>query len=97
MNLVIWAAFFVIFIGVLALDLGVLHRDSKSMSVPQALFWTVIWIIVALCFAGLVYGVYEYQWFGWQTGPEMPGEPRQRFNTSAATCSSGRSPSTTFS
>ena len=73
MNLVIWAAFFVIFIGVLALDLGVLHRDSKSMSVPQALFWTVIWIIVALCFAGLVYGVYEYHWFGWQTGPEMPG------------------------
>jgi len=42
MNLVIWAAFFAIFIGVLALDLGVLHRDSRTMSVPQALGWTVI-------------------------------------------------------
>jgi tellurite resistance protein TerC len=73
MNLVIWAAFFAIFIGVLALDLGVLHRDSRTMSVPQALGWTVIWIIVALCFAGLVYGVYEYQWLGWETGPGMPG------------------------
>src|SRR3954470_24958793 len=72
MNLVIWAAFFAIFIGVLALDLGVLHRDSRTMSVPQALGWTVIWIIVALCFAGLVYGVYEYQWLGWETGPDMP-------------------------
>jgi tellurite resistance protein TerC len=72
MNLVIWAAFFGIFIGVLALDLGVLHRESRTMSVPQALSWTVIWIIVALCFAGLVYGVYEYQWLGWETGPGMP-------------------------
>ncbi|HEU4601158.1 MAG TPA: TerC family protein [Steroidobacteraceae bacterium] len=72
MNLVIWAVFFAIFIGVLALDLGVLHRESRTMSVPQALAWTVVWIIVALSFAGLVYGVYEYQWLGWQTGPDMP-------------------------
>jgi tellurite resistance protein TerC len=73
MNFVIWAAFFVIFVGVLALDLGVLHRESRTMSVPQALGWTVIWILVALCFAGFVYGAYEYQWFGWETGPDMPG------------------------
>jgi tellurite resistance protein TerC len=72
MNLVIWAAFFVIFVGVLALDLGVLHRESRTMTVPQALGWTVVWILVALCFAAFVYGVYEYQWFGWQTGPDMP-------------------------
>jgi tellurite resistance protein TerC len=72
MNLVIWAAFFAIFLGVLALDLGVLHRGSRTMSVPQALMWTVIWILVALCFAGLVYGVYQYQWLGWETGPDMP-------------------------
>ncbi|HEU4654426.1 MAG TPA: TerC family protein, partial [Steroidobacteraceae bacterium] len=72
MNLVIWAVFFAIFLGVLALDLGVLHRESRTMSVPQALAWTVVWIIVALSFAGLVYGVYEYQWLGWQTGPDMP-------------------------
>ena len=35
------------------------------MHVRQALGWTVVWIVVALSFAGLVYGVYEYQWFGW--------------------------------
>jgi tellurite resistance protein TerC len=65
MNWLIWLGFFAIFIGVLALDLGVLHREAKAMQVRQALGWTVVWIIVALSFAGLVYGVYEYQWFGW--------------------------------
>src|SRR5688572_9613491 len=65
MNLIVWLGFFAIFIGVLALDLGVLHRESKQMEVRQALGWTVVWIIVALSFAGLVYGVYEHHWFGW--------------------------------
>src|SRR6185369_9540915 len=63
---------FAIFIGVLALDLGVLHREAKAMRVRQALGWTVVWIIVALSFAGLVYGVYEYQWFGWHAFGEDP-------------------------
>ena len=59
MNWLIWLGFFAIFIGVLALDLGVLHREAKAMRVRQALAWTVVWIFVALSFAGLVYGVYE--------------------------------------
>jgi tellurite resistance protein TerC len=65
MNLLIWVAFFAIFIGVLALDLGVLHRESRAMEVRSALGWTLVWIVVALSFTGLVYGVYEYQWLGW--------------------------------
>ena len=72
MNWLIWLGFFAIFIGVLALDLGVLHREAKAMRVRQALGWTVVWIIVALSFAGLVYGVYEYQWFGWHAFGEDP-------------------------
>jgi tellurite resistance protein TerC len=73
MNWLIWLCFFAIFIGVLALDLGVLHREAKAMHVRQALGWTVVWIVVALSFAGLVYGVYEYQWFGWHaTGDDAP-------------------------
>jgi tellurite resistance protein TerC len=66
MNWLIWLCFFAIFIGVLALDLGVLHRESRAMHVRQALGWTLVWIIVALSFSGLVYGVYEYHWFGWR-------------------------------
>lgn len=72
MSLLVWVAFFVLFIGVLALDLGVLHRESKAMSVRQALGWTVVWILVALSFSGLVYGVYEHHWFDWRATPDAP-------------------------
>jgi tellurite resistance protein TerC len=73
MNWLIWLLFFAIFIGVLALDLGVLHRESRAMHVRQALGWTVVWILVALSFAALVYGVYEYHWFGWRAiTPDAP-------------------------
>lgn len=68
MSLAIWIAFLVLFIGVLALDLGVLHRESREMSVRQALGWTTVWIATALSFSGLVYGVYEHHWLGWRTG-----------------------------
>jgi tellurite resistance protein TerC len=44
------------------------------MHVRQALGWTVVWVAVALSFTGLVYGVYEHHWFGWQaSGEEAPG------------------------
>ena len=36
MSMLVWVGFFVIYIGVLALDLVVLHRESKEMSVRQA-------------------------------------------------------------
>jgi tellurite resistance protein TerC len=72
MNWLIWLGFFAIFIGVLALDLGVLHRESRAMEVRAALGWTVVWILVALSFAGLVYGVYEYHWFGWRETGDAP-------------------------
>lgn len=72
MNLLVWLGFFAIFIGVLALDLGVLHRESRAMEVRQALGWTVIWILVALSFAALVYGVYEHHWLGWRQAADAP-------------------------
>jgi tellurite resistance protein TerC len=72
MNWIVWAGFFAIFIGVLALDLGVLHRESREMSVRQALAWTVVWIAVAMSFSGLVFGLYEHNWFDWGMSPEAP-------------------------
>lgn len=68
----VWVVFFVLYLSVLALDLVVLHRESKEMSVRQALAWTVVWILVALSFSGLVYGVYEHHWFGWRASPDAP-------------------------
>jgi tellurite resistance protein TerC len=76
MTLLVWAAFIALFVAVLALDLGVLHRESKAMHVREALVWTVVWIVVALSFGGLVYGLYEYNWLGWTSG--VLGEVRGR-------------------
>lgn len=72
MNWIVWLGFFAIFLSILVLDLSVLHRESRTMEVRQALGWTVIWIAVAMSFAGLVYGLYEHSWFGWRAGPESP-------------------------
>lgn len=68
MPLLVWVGFFTIYLLLLGLDLGVLHRESKVLSVHQALGWTLVWILVALGFSGLVYGLYEYQWFGHMLG-----------------------------
>ncbi|HEY5808588.1 MAG TPA: TerC family protein [Povalibacter sp.] len=72
MTLIVWIGFFAIFLSVLVLDLSVLHRESRTMSVRQALGWTVVWITVAMSFGALVYGAYEYHWFGWRTDPDVP-------------------------
>ena len=76
MNLIVWAGFFVIFLSVLVLDLTVLHRESRTMNVRQALVWTVIWILVAMSFSGLVYGLYEHNWLGWRIAPDDPDGPQ---------------------
>ncbi len=70
MHVLVWSAFLVLFLGLLWLDLGVLHRESEELSVPQALKATLGWIVVALGFSMLVYGLYEYRWFDWDPGAE---------------------------
>jgi len=68
MTPLVWLAFFTIYIGLLALDLVVLHREARVLHVRQALGWTLVWVAVALSFGGLVYGLYEFNWFGWTQG-----------------------------
>jgi tellurite resistance protein TerC len=64
----VWVAFLALFLGLLMLDLSVLHRDSKTLTVRQALFWTAVWISVAMSYAGVVYGLYEHRWLGFVPG-----------------------------
>ncbi len=63
--MIVWVVFFAIYIALLALDLVVLHREARVMHVRQALGWTVVWILVAFSFSGLVFALYEYDWFDW--------------------------------
>src|SRR5262249_54944677 len=66
MSVLIWVVFLLVYVGLLALDLVVLHREARELRVRQALGWTLAWVGVALAFSGAVYGLYEYGWFGWQ-------------------------------
>src|SRR5690606_34279061 len=72
MNLIVWVGFLVLFVAILAFDLGVLHRESRAMEVRQALGWTLVWVTLALSFTALIYSVYEYHWFGWRLTPDAP-------------------------
>ena len=64
----VWICFLALFLGLLILDLSVLHRESATLSVKQALFWTSVWVTVAMSFAGVIYGLYEFRWLGFEPG-----------------------------
>jgi TerC family integral membrane protein len=68
-NELVWLAFLALFLTLLVLDLSVLHREATEMSVRQALFWTLIWVSVALSFTAAVYGLYEHRWLNFDPGP----------------------------
>lgn len=52
----IWGSFLGFVFVLLALDLGVFHRDAHEVKIKEALTWSAIWIAVALAFnAGLFF------------------------------------------
>ena len=57
----LWIGFTVLVLGLLALDLGVFHRDAHEVSFREALGWSVVWVSLALAFNG---------WLAWQHGSE---------------------------
>jgi tellurite resistance protein TerC len=64
MTLPVWIAFLVFVVVMVALDLGVFHREIKAPTARNALGWTLIWVVLALLFNALVYVLYEnnYAW-----------------------------------
>jgi tellurite resistance protein TerC len=54
-EIILWGSFSLFVIGMLALDLGVFHRKSHSVSVKEALSWTAVWIAIAMLFNLFVY------------------------------------------
>jgi tellurite resistance protein TerC len=65
-TVILWAAFNVFVLGMLALDLGVFHKKSEEITVKNALVWTGVWITLAM---GFNYFVYHY--FGKQEAIEF--------------------------
>ncbi len=50
-----WAVFGAVVLGMLALDLGVFHREDHVVRPREALAWSAVWVALALGFAGYVW------------------------------------------
>lgn len=50
-----WILFLVFVLAMLALDLGVFHRQAHVVKVKEALTWSLVWVALAACFGGIVY------------------------------------------
>jgi tellurite resistance protein TerC len=61
---VVWLAFAALILFLLALDLGVFHRNAHVVSPREGLAWSIVWMALSLLFAVFVYHAYEHQWFG---------------------------------
>ncbi|MFN0072061.1 MAG: TerC family protein [Chloroflexota bacterium] len=64
-DVLIWVAFIVPLVGMLALDLFVFHRNAHTVTMREAGAWSAVWIALGLAFGGLIWA--------WR-GPEAAGE-----------------------
>jgi tellurite resistance protein TerC len=62
----LWVGFILFVLLALALDLGVFHRKAHKVAIREAVFFSALWIGLALCFAFFV-----WHWFGPQRGMEF--------------------------
>ncbi|HET7322283.1 MAG TPA: TerC/Alx family metal homeostasis membrane protein, partial [Longimicrobiaceae bacterium] len=52
-----WVGFNVFVLAMLAVDLGVFHREAHEVSIKEAAGWSALWITLALIFN---YGIYHF-------------------------------------
>jgi tellurite resistance protein TerC len=60
----VWAAFVLLVLGILAFDLGVFSRERKALSARAALIRTTVYFALAVLFTVFVYFAYENHWGG---------------------------------
>jgi tellurite resistance protein TerC len=54
-SILVWTAFVVFVLFVLALDLGVFHKKSHTVGFKESIIWSVVWIALAMVFAGVLF------------------------------------------
>src|SRR3989338_5670216 len=64
--LLFWIGFGIFVITMLALDLGVFHKKAHEIKFKEALAWSIVWILLALIFNGII-----YMWRGPQPAMEF--------------------------
>jgi tellurite resistance protein TerC len=68
----LYAAFTAGVLGLLALDLGVFHREAHAVGVREAAIWTVLWIVLAL---GFNVALYQYSLWRFPRDPRLTAIP----------------------
>ena len=64
MVILIWLAFLILILSLLAMDLGVLNRKAHVIHAKEALLWTLFWVGLSLIFNVIVYFMYQHHWLG---------------------------------
>jgi tellurite resistance protein TerC len=64
MTIWLWVGFLLFVFFMLAVDLGVLHREAREVSIKEAFAWTGVCVFFALAFNVVVYFIYEYDVLG---------------------------------
>src|SRR6185295_19469949 len=59
-----WVGFCAFILIMLAIDLGVFNRKPHEISYRNAAIWSVVWIALAMIFAGLLFGPLGWELFG---------------------------------
>jgi tellurite resistance protein TerC len=54
-RLILWIAFNIFILGILAIDLGVFHRTAHKVSLREASVWSVVWVSLAMFFNLAIY------------------------------------------
>lgn len=67
-----YAGFTLFVLAMLALDLGVFHREAHEVSFKESAAWSVVWISLALLFG---YGLYQYALWRFPQDPRLLAIP----------------------
>jgi tellurite resistance protein TerC len=59
-----WIGFCVFILTMLAIDLGVFNRRPHEITYKDATIWSAVWVMLALVFAGLLFGPLGWELFG---------------------------------
>ena len=70
----IWILFLLLILSLLLLDLVVLHRKARDLSVYEAFALAIFWVSIGLGFSVLIYFAYEYHWFSITINPSINGK-----------------------
>lgn len=67
----LWIGFVSFILVLLAIDLGVFHREAHVVKLREAFAWTGVWVSVAVLFSIFVYFAYENHWMGVGLGVDV--------------------------